>query len=209
MTRLYLARHGQVENHHEFRYNGHTDVDITELGLKQMNQLADFFTGKKITALYSSDLMRSVKGVEIIGKALTLSFEKLPELRELHLGRWEGLTRSEAIELYPDEAHMNFSDLAKNKLQGGESFQELSTRVLPVIEKIVKAHAGEEVCIIAHGGVNRIILAEAIGMPLENFFRIEQDYGGLNIIDFFSDGNTVVKMLNSGPNQKMGETFIY
>ncbi len=86
---------------------------------------------------------------------------------------------------------------------------ELRKRVLPALERIIDRHSGEHVCIVAHGGVNRVILADAMGLGLENFFRIEQDYGGLNIIDYFQDGLRVVKMLNGGPNQEMERTIIY
>jgi alpha-ribazole phosphatase/probable phosphoglycerate mutase len=211
-TRLYIARHGQVTNHHEKRYNGHFDVDITDVGLGQMNRLADYLSnghGHKIEAVYSSDLVRARKGAEIISKALKLECSTEPSLRELHLGRWEGLSRAEAAERYPEEAHLSFMDLAVSRLQGGESLKDLSTRVLPTMERLMEAHRGREICLVLHGGVNRVILCDAMGLSIENFFRIEQDYGCLNVIDCFSDGIKVVKMLNGGPNQTMQTTKFY
>ncbi|MDH4101433.1 MAG: histidine phosphatase family protein, partial [Nitrospirota bacterium] len=77
-TRIYLIRHGQVVNHHEFRYNGHFDVDITVIGVEQMTRLADFLSGEPIKAIYTSDLQRSVKGGQIIAASLGLKFEKIP-----------------------------------------------------------------------------------------------------------------------------------
>jgi alpha-ribazole phosphatase/probable phosphoglycerate mutase len=55
---------------------------------------------------------------------------------------------------------------------------------------------GEEVVVVAHGGVNRVILLDAIGAPLESLFSIEQDFGCLNSIDYYKDGNSVVRLLN-------------
>ncbi len=208
-TRIYLVRHGQVVGHDEFRYNGHSDVDITELGRMQMERLADFLEGREIRAVYSSDLQRAWKGAVIIAERLGLEPITVPALRELHLGRWEGLTRDEAIEKYPEDAGFSFQDIANARIKGGESLTELRKRVLPALERIIDRHSGEHVCIVAHGGVNRVILADAMGLGLENFFRIEQDYGGLNIIDYFQDGLRVVKMLNGGPNQEMERTIIY
>ena len=214
-TRLYIIRHGEVVNHHERRYNGHFDVDITEAGVAQMERLARFLADRaaggsgSIEAVYSSDLTRAVKGAEIIGRGLGLEPVKVPALRELHLGRWEGLTRQEAAERFPEEADFAFKDLATGSVKGGESLVDLGRRVLPAIEEILDRHSGREVCVVAHGGVNRVVLSDALGLPIENFFHMEQDYGCVNVIDRFDDGVRVVKLLNGGPNQALKVTKIY
>ncbi len=208
-TRLYLIRHGQVANHHEFRYNGHSDVDITSVGERQMERLAEFLTGEPIKAVFSSDLKRAFKGALVIGKKLGLEPRKITAFRELHLGRWEGLTRQEATERFPEEAHFSFKDLATTKVKGGETLLELRKRVLPALRDLIERHRGEAFCLVLHGGVNRVILCDAMGLPMENFFAIEQDYGCLNVIDHFPDGIKVVKMLNGGPNQSLEKSVIY
>jgi alpha-ribazole phosphatase len=78
----------------------------------------------------------------------------------------------------------------------GENLHDVNGRVMPLVGEIVERHQGEEVLIVAHGGVNRIILLSAIGAPLSAFFNIEQSYCCLNIIDYYADGKTVVKLLN-------------
>ncbi|MCK5235505.1 MAG: histidine phosphatase family protein [Deltaproteobacteria bacterium] len=216
-TRLFLMRHGEVTNHHEFRYNGHHDVDITKRGVLQMRSLAAYFkeinlNGNpfKIRSVYSSDLIRTVKGARMIGEALGLEPKEVPGLKELHLGRWEGLTREEAHERYPEEAHFSFLNLAKNeKVKGGETIEELRARVMPEILKIVEENEGGSACVVAHGGVNRVVLCVAAGLPFTNIFNIEQDYGCLNMIDFLTDGRVVVKMMNGGPNHSHSPTVLY
>jgi len=208
-TRIFLIRHGQVVNHHEYRYNGHFDIDITDIGVEQMERVVEFLSGRNVAAVYSSDLTRSVRGAEIISIVLGLKPQRAPGLRELHLGRWEGLTRDEAVAAFPEDAHASFRDLAKDRIAGGESLPELHSRVMPAIEEITRKHAGSAIAVVAHGGVNRVVLSDAMGLPLENFFRIEQDYGCLNVIDYFDDGCKVVKLLNGGPNQLFEPTRIY
>lgn len=208
-TRLYLIRHGQVVNHHEYRYNGHFDVDITETGVEQMRRLSDFLAGEPIKAMYSSDLQRAVKGARMIGQRLGLNPVMKHAFREISLGRWEGLTRDEAAQLYPEEADFRFRDLATSKVQGGESLVDLKARVVPALYEILDKHRGENICILAHGGVNRVVLSDAMGLDIENFFRMEQDYGCLNVIDYFEDGLKMVKLLNGGPNQEMNAPIIY
>lgn len=208
-TRLYLIRHGQVVGHDEYRYNGHSDVDITAIGVEQMNALASYLAAAPIKAVYSSDLQRAVKGGRMIGRGLGIDPVMREALREIHLGRWEGLTRQEAAERFPEEAGFSFKDLATGRVKGGESLIDLRARVIPALNSIIDKHRNEAVCVLAHGGVNRVILTEAMGLPLENFFRIEQDYGCLNVIDYFEDGCPVVKLVNGGPNQELRPTVVY
>lgn len=208
-TRLYIIRHGQVVNHNEYRYNGHFDIDITPTGVEQMRRVSEFLSRQPIRAVYSSDLQRAVKGARIIGKSLGIEPVMVHDLRELKLGRWEGLTREEAIARYPEESDFSFKDLATSKVKEGESLVELKARVVPALSELLERHRHESVCIVAHGGVNRVVLSEAMGLPLDRFFSIEQDYGCLNIIDYLDDGLKVVKLLNGGPNQDMRPTEIY
>lgn len=208
-TRLYLIRHGQVINHHEFRYNGHFDVDITDIGVLQMENMAAFLATKSITAVYSSDLQRAIKGAEIIGGTLGLKPVKVHAFRELHLGRWEGLTREEGAAKFPEEADFRFRDLANTRVKDGENLHDLKARVIPDLESILNKHKGGHIVLVAHGGVNRVVLCEAMQLSMENFFRIEQDYGCLNVIDYFDDGVKVVKLLNGGPNQELRAADIY
>lgn len=208
-TRLYLIRHGQVVGHHEYRYNGHSDVDITSIGVEQMQKVADYLADHPVKAVYSSDLQRAVKGARIIGSRLGITPVMVHAMRELHLGRWEGLTREEAILKYPEDEHFSFKVLATSKVKGGENLMDLKARVLPALGGILERHKGTAIAIVAHGGVNRVILSDAMGLPLDNFFRVEQDYGCVNVIDFFDDGVKVVKLLNGGPNQEMHPTKIY
>lgn len=211
-TRLYIARHGQVENHHEYRYNGHNDVDITDLGVEQMNKLAEFIE-EPISAVYSSDLIRSHKGGNIIADRHCVPHTPKKNLRELSLGRWEGMTREEAHSNFPEEAHITFKDLATVRLQGGESFLDLQDRIIPEVENIIETHRGETVFLLLHGLVNRVILCHALGINIENFFTIEQDFGCVNIIDYIHEDNgdsiTVVKMTNGGPNHNLTKPLLY
>ena len=75
---------------------------------------------------------------------------------------------------------------------------ELGARVLPALDGLAARHRGQAICLVAHGGVNRVILSDAMGLPIENFFRIEQDYGCLNLIDCFEDGKVVMRTCKLG-----------
>lgn len=198
-TRVYLMRHGEVENGGEKRYNGHIDIGITQLGIEQMHRLARMLSGRQIAAVYSSDLIRTVKGAEIISKSLGLPFSALRELRERSVGAWEGLTAEEIRQRYPEEYLAWRADLLGYRPPNGECVYDVRDRILPAYLKLLAVHTGREIAMILHGGVNRVILADAIGLDLANLFRVEQSFGALNIIDYFDDGSAVVKLMNGQP----------
>jgi broad specificity phosphatase PhoE len=195
-TRVYLMRHGEVRNSGEKRYNGHIDIDITENGREQMWRLAGMLAGEKIAAVYSSDLIRSAKGADIISRSLGLTYTPLRDLRERSVGKWEGLTAEEIKERFPGEYTVWRADLLNFRPPDGECLLDVRERILPVYRKLVGSHPGQAVAMLLHGGVNRIIIADALGLDLMNLFRIDQSFGALNIIDYFDDGMTVVKLLN-------------
>lgn len=195
-TTVYLMRHGEVANGGEKRYNGHIDVDITQKGVEQMHRLAGLLNGKSIAAVYSSDLIRSVKGAVIISNRVGIPSTPLRELRERSVGKWEGLTAEEIKAGFPDEYTAWCADLLTYRPPDGECLLDVKKRILPVFKRIVTSHPDQEIAMLLHGGVNRVILAEAFGMDMMNLFRIDQSFGALNIIDYHDDGIAVVKLLN-------------
>ena len=204
-TRIYLVRHGQVEGHKEKRYNGQANVPLTPLGREESDRVCDSLGDIPLDAVYSSDLDRSRYCAELVAEAHNLTVSTCESLRELHIGDWEGWTWAELQENYPDEWQSRLQDLVNFQVPGGESLQDAADCIRPTIQKIITRHTGGDVVLVAHGGVNRIVLLDAIGAPLEQAFCIEQDYGCLNIIDYFSDGNAVVKLLNGTADRRLSD----
>lgn len=195
-TRIYLVRHGQVEGFEEKRYNGQVNVLLTEVGKEQSKAIRENLYGVRVDAVYSSDLDRSQYCADLVAEAHGLSNSPDPALRELHIGDWEGRTWAELQEAYPDDWRARLNDLVNYKVPGGESLQDAADRIRPCVQKALAQHQGKTIVFVAHGGVNRIVLLDAMGAPLEQAFSIEQDYGCINIIDYFADGQSVVKLLN-------------
>jgi alpha-ribazole phosphatase/probable phosphoglycerate mutase len=195
-TRIYLVRHGQVEGFEEKRYNGQVNVPLTEVGKEQSKAISDNLSGVRVDAIYSSDLERSKYCAELVAKTHGISSSAEPALRELHIGDWEGRTWAELQAACPDDWRARLNDLVSYKVPGGESLQDAADRIRPCVQKALEQHQGKTIVVVAHGGVNRIVLLDAIGATLEQAFSIEQDYGCINIIDYFADGQSVVKLLN-------------
>ena len=196
VSRLYLARHGQVQGYEKFPVYGHTDVDLTEVGIGQAEHLAERLRLTGIRAIYSSDLKRSAGVARIIARHHDAPLHMMPELRELFFGGWEGLTLSDIRQRFPEDLKKRQTDLHGYKPPGGgESIGELSKRVMGSFSKILSQEQGNDFVLVGHGAVNRTILCGALGLDLSRMFSILQDYGCLNIIDYFPD-STVVKLMN-------------
>jgi len=194
-TRLYLMRHGQAKGFDEGRIYGHNNVELTSEGIVQFHRLGMRLKDEQITALYCSDLRRSSMGAHIIVQYLNLALQPpLPELRERSFGAFEGLNLQEIQERFPAEDEKLMNDWIGYTPPGAESLKDLEQRVIPVLKRILRRHEGKRIALMGHGG--RIILLDAIGMELKNFFCFEQEYGCLNIIDYYPDG-TVIRLLNS------------
>jgi len=195
-NRVYLLRHGQVKGYENFPVYGQTDVDLTEIGVLQMKQMAERLSLIEPKAIYSSDLKRSATGARLIARYHDVPLYFLPELREMDFGDWEGLTLSEIRHNFPEELQKREKDLINYKAPGeGESIADLSERIETVFERIRAEQKGNDIVIAAHGAVNRVILCKALGLDLDRMFNIHQGYGCLNIIDYFPE-STLVRLIS-------------
>ncbi len=196
-TRLFLIRHGQVEGFEAKRYNGQKNVALTAHGRQQLELIAERLNGVPLDAVWSSDLDRCRYGAGCLAAPRGLQVVYRAGLREVHAGEWEGLTWEELQSRYPSEWQARLDDIVHYRIPGGESFHDTAQRVRPELMRLLAAHPGENVALVAHGGVNRILLLDAIGAPLDRVFSLEQDYACLNVIDYFADGYRTVRLLNA------------
>ena len=196
INRIYLVRHGQVKGYEKIPICGHTDVDLTETGVLQLEKMAERLRLVEPGAIFASDLKRAVNGARQIARYHNVPVHFLPELREMYFGDWEGRSLGEIIRNYPEELEKRTKDPSHYACPGGgESIFRLSDRIMPVFERICAEEAGKDIVIVAHGGVNRVILSHALGLDLSRIFNVQQDYGCLNIVDYFPD-SVMVKLIN-------------
>jgi alpha-ribazole phosphatase/probable phosphoglycerate mutase len=195
-TRLYLVRHGQVAGFEKKRYNGQSNVPLTEVGRTQTDRLCGILAGYPLHAIYTSDLERCAYAAGQLARQVGLQATPDSALREMHCGLWEGRVWADLQQDFPEEWQARLKDVVHYRLPGGESFYDAALRVRPVVREILLRHAGQNVVLFSHGGINRIILLDAIGAQLDCAFTIEQDYACLNIVDYYPDGACRVRLMN-------------
>ena len=200
-TRVLLLRHGAAEGSKEGFFYGSTDAPLLAEGEAQVREAAARVKGwlmESETALYASSLTRSVKTAEILSEAMGLDLKPVivPDISELHLGDWEGETHASLSNKEPERLAEHYRNFVNSKPPGGgESVAELAGRVLPAFRDICDREKEKNVIVCAHAAVNRVILCDALGAPLESFFRLEQDFAALNVIDLH-EGTPLVRSMN-------------
>jgi alpha-ribazole phosphatase/probable phosphoglycerate mutase len=164
VTTIYLARHGESDWNAEVRWQGHADRPLTERGRRQGAELADRLAGVALAAVYASDLERARATARIVAEARGLDVVALPELREIDVGSWSGLTRAEAEERFP-AAYRRWADGGQG-WDDGETYEEMTERVVRAVLDIGQAYPGDSVLVVAHGGPIRALHATALGIDL-------------------------------------------
>lgn len=195
---IYLLRHGKSSfNKDGKRYIGQTDLELSGEGVRQARFWQAFFREISFSTVACSDLKRSEDTAKIIAEGRGFAVTKAPELREVNLGDWEGMRIEEVRERDAKAYRQRGIDLANYRPPHGESFGDLQGRVLSCFKAIVGDTTGN-IVVVGHAGVNRILLCHLLAIPLENLFRIEQDYAALNIIAADQNGYRI-RTINLSP----------
>lgn len=197
-TRIILLRHGEVDVPKGIFYS-QQDVPLSPKGKQDSLAVSELVRQVPISRVLSSDLSRCLFMANAIAGAGGIEVELHAGLREVDFGLWTGLDWSEIEARFPGAFAERMADLASYRPPMGESVSDLAERAWAVIRQVVAQSAGETVAVVSHGGVNRAVIAKAIGLPLENIFALHQDFSCLNILDFFQDGPVVLQALNWRP----------
>jgi len=189
---LYLLRHGEPDLKDGFY--GHEDVLLSELGRSHAAAQARALAGRKLAAIYCSDLQRASAGAALLAaEAGRPTPVALPALREMHLGVLERVSFADAHARHPELVTRGYQSMLSFRMPGGgESVHDVAERALPCVQELIARHlAGPEqsppaVAIVAHNTVNRVLLACAAGLGPAAFIRFEQALGAISRVDFFA-----------------------
>ena len=173
MTRFVVVRHGQSVYNLEGRIQGQMDVPLTELGRAQADAAGEFLKDMHFDAAYASDLQRAFETAQrIVAHHPGLEVKPEPELREIYVGKWQGMLSSKALEMYPEEYGKWRRDRWNACAIEGESTQEAAKRAHDAMWRIAKAHPEETVMVASHGGLMHTLLCEWMGEPYERIMEL-------------------------------------
>jgi broad specificity phosphatase PhoE len=192
--RIILVRHGETLWNREHRCQGKTDTDLTLLGLKQAEELAQRLGQEQLAAVYSSPLKRARQTAQLIAQLHRLPVEIRAGLREMDQGGLEGKTFVELREEYGEFMERWREDPAGVRLPGGESLDELQQRAWAEIERIRQEHPQGQVVVVGHQMAIITIICRFLDISLTHFRRLRQDLASLSILEYGERGPALVRL---------------
>ena len=169
MVRIYLVRHAEAEGNVKEFFQGRTDTEVSEKGLRQLDCLAGRFKDIKIEALYSSPLKRAMATAEAVNRHHGLSIITDSEIVEINGGDWEGVKWAEFPEKFPREIKLWKEEINHFTAPNGESTKQVYDRMVSAMKRIAAENNGKTIAVVSHGMAIKAYLTYAGGIEWENY----------------------------------------
>ena len=182
-TCVILVRHGQTIWNVEQRFRGQADVPLDDTGQQQARLTAEYVAARwPLSAVYSSPLQRALDTGQAIAQAQNLEVQPLADLMDISFGELQGMSIAEALDRYPDVVHNWSQSPHTTCFPGGEGLDVVRQRSTSALRKVIEAHAGETIALVAHTVLNRVLLCAVLGLGNEHFWRLGQATCAINLI---------------------------
>lgn len=166
-TRLIAIRHGETAWNVNTRLQGHLDIGLNDRGLWQANRVAQALADEPISAIYTSDLMRARDTANAVASVSGQALQTHTGLRERHFGELQGQTHAEIEAHWPEQALRWRTRDPLWAPEGGESLQVFFDRIIQTTAALAARHLGEQIVLVAHGGVMDMLYRAATGQTLQ------------------------------------------
>jgi broad specificity phosphatase PhoE len=182
-VRLLLARHGESVWNEVRRFQGATDVPLSERGREQARALGIALRGHRLAAAYVSPMERARETAEIALAGAGVPMTPMEELRELSLGDWEGCLAEEIMRREGDPYRAWLRAPVDCPPPGAEPLDDVRQRVVRAVERIAAAHPdGEDVLVVAHGGVISVYACHLLGCSFNQLWRLRVDNASVTTV---------------------------
>ena len=169
VTRILAIRHGETAWNVDTRIQGHLDIPLNDTGLQQARWMAQALAERdQLHAIYASDLARAHVTAQTLADAVGLTVTAHPGLRERAFGDFQGRTFAEIEVELPEHAHHWRKRTPDWTPPGtGESLITLRDRVLATVDELAARHVGQQIVLVAHGGVMDVLYRTATRLDLQ------------------------------------------
>jgi broad specificity phosphatase PhoE len=167
----------------EGRIQGRSDPDLSPDGYAQSRALLEQLKDRRIAAIYTSTLKRSILTAQPIANHFSLPLQKRPELDEIAFGILEG----KQIPGFDGEVLSEWERFKENRftyrIPGGENYTDVMNRIRPFVETILRSSKGQEILIVGHRVVNQMLIGILMDYPLEETLKIQQGNGCFYLVE--------------------------
>jgi probable phosphoglycerate mutase len=211
-TRIIAIRHGETAWNVDTRIQGQLDIGLNETGRQQARRVARALTGEPIQAIYSSDLSRAWDTARSIAGATGQTLQAHAGLRERGFGVFQGKTYAEIEAAWPDQARRWRKRDPQWAPEGGESLLDVRERITRTAAELAARHLGEQIVLVAHGGVMDALYRAATGQDLQAPRSWELGNAAINRLLWTPDGLTLVGWSDTrhlDDDETLDETSVY
>jgi len=194
--RILLMRHGETDASAKGRCYGKLDVPLSEEGRLQVERACALIQPLEPELIITSPRIRASDSAAIIAKTCRIAVGIEERFAELDFGDCEGLRYEEVERKDPEFYARWMSNPTEVTFPNGESYVSMSKRVIDAYEQLIRNAKHSKILVVAHGGVNRIILAHVLGIAPEHVFRMEQTYACLNCVEYY-DTTPLLRVMNA------------
>jgi probable phosphoglycerate mutase len=200
-TTLILVRHGVTDHTSKKLFSGGlggSNPGLNDEGREQVRATGDWLLPMAgvVDALITSPVRRTRESAEILAELLGHGVSEEAGIAEMEFGAWDGLSFAQIQEQFPDEltTWLGSIDVAPT---GGESFETVAARVLAGRDRILAARAGQTVVAVSHVTPIKVLVADALGAPLDALYKMELSPASVTVISYY---------VGASPNTPPGET---
>jgi len=191
---LYLIRHGLIWSNVEHVYAGRTAERLTEQGMRQANQVGREMKDWGISTVYASPLARTIQTAEILNRHLRAELVLEPDILEMDLGPWTGLSKSEVMSKFPREYRTWAESPSEFMLEGMETLQDVLRRTIRFLVKLRTEKPAETTAAVTHSVVIRCAILYCNNLPLNSYGSLIVPNLSVHRIIFDTDGGSIERV---------------
>jgi broad specificity phosphatase PhoE len=199
MAKIILIRHGQTMKNKVGLPQGHTDSDLTEEGLVQLEKTRDFLKDHQIDVVFSSNLGRAIKTAKKICENRKVEHIIEEDLKELSWGDFASEPTDRLLKKWSDYYALEKSKgIRRENIRppNGENTFDHMSRVNRFLDKLKRNHRNKNVLIVAHGGTNKVLIGLLRKLDPEEFYTLKQDNACINFLELDEEGKLINMQLN-------------
>lgn len=185
--KIFCVRHGETEWNRMGRFQGRTDIPLSDEGLRQAGYAAKALASVKLDSVWSSDLSRARETAEKIAVFHGLEVKEKPDITELSHGAWEGKRADEIESLWPGMLDMWHKKPDSVTMPGGENLEMVRLRAVKGLSSIMDS-GGENIVLVSHDALLKVLLCHILGCPLSCFWKFQLGNCSITVIERTSHG---------------------
>jgi broad specificity phosphatase PhoE len=207
IMRVILVRHGQTEWNSRGIFRGLIDIELNECGERQARLTGEKLSSLEIESVYSSPLSRALKTARVIAGFHDIAVEVADELTDMNFGSWQGLSRDQVKDRYPDIFRTWEKSPHTVEIPEAETLSEVRKRIERGLKRILTNHGSSTVVMVSHGLIIKVMLCVVLGMDNSHFWKLRQDNSAVNIFEYAEEGTKLFLMNDTAHLQPVDEVI--